>query len=488
MDTTYTGLVKYNSKWVYVSKGKLDATYTGMVRYKDTWVYVKKGNLDNTYTGLAKNQYGWWHMTNGKLDLTYTGMSRNQYGWWYVSNGKLDTTYTGLAKNQYGWWHMTNGQLDTSHTGISSNKYGEWYVVNGRLDTSFSGEVKIGDVTYTIEGGKVISESADKTEGQIILGEYKGIKVDASLAEVSDEDIESYLESILESMAVQSEVTGVTFEEDDLAKLDFVCVIDGEEYESGTDVEIYLNEYGFNIDGFTDNIIGRKTGEVYEFTLQLGDDFYDEEMAGKYATFTVTLHSKIVTTIPEFTDEFVATNFDYMGLSTKEELLEYIEEDLRISNIYNDIWNNVVVETAEVKSYDSEELAALTEEYVEYMEYLISMYGYSMEEYLEAMEMTEEEFLSGIEEASKSQLERKMIIKAIAEEENIVVTEEIYQEIMLQFAKSYGFDSVDEFVDNYSSSMTREDFEYTILAYLVQKFVCESVEFVEGYGLRTEVY
>ena len=91
-----------------------------------------------------------------------------------------------------------------------------------------------------------------------------------------------------------------------------------------------------------------------------------------------------------------------------------------------------------------------------------------------------------MEEAAKAYLKQEMVVKAIAEKENLVITDEIYQEEMLQFAKSYGYDTVEEFEKAYESSMTKEDFEFTVMTYLVEEIVCESVEFVEGYGLRTE--
>ena len=57
---------------------------------------------------------------------------------------------------------------------------------------------------------------------------------------------------------------------------------------------------------------------------------------------------------------------------------------------------------------------------------------------------------------------------------------------MLEYAKSYGYDTVAEFEEANAEKMTREDFEYEILAYEVIDNVCKSVEFVENLGLRSE--
>lgn len=326
-----------------------------------------------------------------------------------------------------------------------------------------------------------------KTESKMTLGEYKGIKVDATLQDVSEDDIQAYLDSVLESKATEEEVKDVTFAKDDVAKLDYVWTIDGKEYKTQTGAKIALNDSGFGVSGFTDSVIGKKTGDVYEVTLKLASDFQDTEVAGKDAVFKITLQAKINTIIPEFTDEFVAKNFDYVNLSTKDDLLEYLERDLRINQIYGDIWENVVMESSKVESYDSEELAAMTKEYSDYQEYNIYMYtGYDLDTYLTAIGKTKDQFNKEMEDAAKQYMKQEMVVRAIAEKEGITVTDEVYQKEMLKFAKSYGYDTVEEFEKAYESSMKKEDFEFTVLTYIIEELVCESVEFVEGYGVRTK--
>lgn len=330
-------------------------------------------------------------------------------------------------------------------------------------------------------------DTEKKTEAKITLGEYKGIKVDATLEKVDEEDIQDYLDSVLKSKSTEEEVTGVTFAKDDIAKLDYTCTIDGKEYKKATGAKISIDDKGFDVDGFTDSIIGKNTGDEYEIKITLSKDFADTTVAGKEATFKIKLQAKINVIIPEFTDEFVAKNFDYLELTTKEQLLDYLERDLRINQVYGDIWEKVVLETAKVESYDSDDLAAMTKEYAEYQEYYIYQYTQmSLDAYLKQIGKSKDDFNQEMEDAAKDYLKREMVVKAIAEKENIVITDEIYQKEMLRFAKSYGYDTVADFEKDYSSSMTKEDFEYTVLTYLVEELVCQSVEFVEGYGVRVE--
>lgn len=80
----------------------------------------------------------------------------------------------------------------------------------------------------------------------------------------------------------------------DYVNIDFVGKVDGEEFEGGS-TEDYDDGYelklGSNtmIDGFEDGIVGMKLGEEKTITVTFPDNYY-EELAGKEATFDITLN------------------------------------------------------------------------------------------------------------------------------------------------------------------------------------------------------
>lgn len=335
-----------------------------------------------------------------------------------------------------------------------------------------------------------------KTEGKITLGEYKGIKVDASLKEVAEEDLQNYLDSVLESQSYTEEVKEGAVTKEDTVKIDCKIFVDDKEYKAVTGETMTLGvaagtmSSGFPIGDLCAGIVGKNVGDEYELNLKYGDDYTDSTVAGKAAIFKIKITAKVNTIIPEFTDEFVATTFDYLGLSTKDDLVAYLENDIVINQVYADIWQNVVFKNATVDSYDSEDLETMTEEYLNYWEYYIYQNSggtMTLDAYLEKNEVSKEDFEKNMEEMAKAQLKQEMLIEAIAEAENIVVTDEIYAAEMLEMAKSYGYETAEEFEEAYKDSTTKEDFEFTILTYMIQEYVCTNVEFVEGQGLYTEV-
>lgn len=331
-------------------------------------------------------------------------------------------------------------------------------------------------------------DAKKRTYAELELGKYKGIEVDSSLKEVPEKDVEEYLQSVLDAHATTEEVKeGVVFAKDDAAKLSFKCTIDGKEYKSQEGVNVELTKDGFDIDGFVDSVIGKKPGDKYEVTLKIPKDFSDKTVAEKDAVFSVTLEAKINVITPEFTDEFVAKNFEYLNLKNKEDMMEYLKRDLWVVQIYNEIFQEIV-DNAKVKSYDSVDLAEATEEFAEQMEYYIySMTGgYTLDQYLGLTGQSKDDFMKEMENYAKDQLKAEMVYEAIAEAEGIEVTDEIFEQKKIEFSKTYGYDTVEEFWKEYTKSMTEEDFKFTVLTYLVQDVVCDAVVYVDGLGLRNE--
>ena len=326
-------------------------------------------------------------------------------------------------------------------------------------------------------------ETKKKTKYE--LGQYKGIQVDSSLKTVDKELVDEYLASELDYHSKDEEVKEAVLAKEDRVKISYKSTVDNKEYKNSEGSIITLNDKGFNIPGVVDAIIGKNVGEKLSLDLTVPKDFSDKTVAEKPIHFEITIEAKMVTVTPEFTDEFVKTNYGYLGLNTKDEFLKYLEQDIYVSQIYNDIWD-VVMGNLKMISYDTDTLKDLSTELKEYEEYQVYMtYGIDLATYLSYMGMNEAEFDDLVEESAKEYMKQEILVKAIAEAENLVVTDELYEEKLLEYAKAYGFDTTAEFQSQYTD-MTREDFEFTILSELVIKFLSENVVFVDGLGLRNE--
>ena len=87
----------------------------------------------------------------------------------------------------------------------------------------------------------------------VTLGDYKGIEYTKTVAEVTEDDIQSQLDSFVEGLSKTNEVTDRAVKDGDIVNIDYVGTKDGEEFEGGSsegyDLTIGSNSFteAFNI-------------------------------------------------------------------------------------------------------------------------------------------------------------------------------------------------------------------------------------------------
>src|SRR5699024_10234975 len=94
-------------------------------------------------------------------------------------------------------------------------------------------------------------------------------------------------------------------EEGDTVVSDFEGFTDGEPFE-GAKTENHSLEIGSGqfIPGFEEQLVGEKSGEEMEVELTFPEDYLEESLAGKEATFKVSIHEIKQKELPELDDEF----------------------------------------------------------------------------------------------------------------------------------------------------------------------------------------
>ena len=111
--------------------------------------------------------------------------------------------------------------------------------------------------------------------------------------EAKDEDVQAELERIGEMTRETQDVEEARpAKNGDVAVIDFVGKVDGEEFQGGAaeDYQLELGAGAF-IPGFEDQVVGMSPGEEKAVEVKFPDDYGAENLAGKDAVFDVTLKS-----------------------------------------------------------------------------------------------------------------------------------------------------------------------------------------------------
>lgn len=283
------------------------------------------------------------------------------------------------------------------------------------------------------------------------ITQYKGVEIDEveKVSDITDEDVDAYIQSVRESQAEITEITDRAVEEGDTVNIDFVGKIDGEAFAGGSAEEYSLTiGSGVFIDGFEDSIIGHKAGETFDWNGKFPDDYGNAEMAGKDVVFTITVNAITQEDVPELNDEFVkkvsekSKTVDEYKKEVKE-LLEKDAEDAYAYSIEAAAWEKVL-ENTEITKYPEKKTQEMKDNWITQYKSVAEAYGMEYDEYIqEQMGVDAEEFEKQIETVVKEVLKEKMAVEAIADKEKIKLDDKTYEAELENIVQEYGYESVE---------------------------------------------
>jgi trigger factor len=258
------------------------------------------------------------------------------------------------------------------------------------------------------------------------LGEYKGLEVGKEEKEVPDEIVDTEVDRIREGFARLETVEREAKEGDSLL-IDFEGFLDGSAFQGGA-AEDYLLALGSGqlIEGFEEQLVGAEAGEEREAKVRFPDDYQAEHLAGKEAVFKVKVKEVREKILPELDDEFAS---DASEFDTLEELRDDIrekvgtaldsraEEDFRIAAV------DAAVDAASVEVPDELATARATERW-ERMERQLAGRGMDPNAFLQMQGKTREELIEESKPDAERELQREAVVTAIAEAEEIEVSDE----------------------------------------------------------------
>ncbi|KTD20539.1 trigger factor [Legionella lansingensis] len=129
-------------------------------------------------------------------------------------------------------------------------------------------------------------------------------KIEVIRAEVKDKDVNDMLEKLREQNKEWQEVSRAVAK-DDKVVIDFQGFLDEKPFEGGSaeGYEIVIGS-GAMIPGFEDGLIGGKKGKSFDIKVTFPEDYGHKDLAGKEATFKITIHKVMEGKLPALDDAF----------------------------------------------------------------------------------------------------------------------------------------------------------------------------------------
>jgi trigger factor len=258
------------------------------------------------------------------------------------------------------------------------------------------------------------------------LGEYKGLEVPKREATASDEAITAELDRLRDRNSSLETVERAAATGDHVV-MDYLGKIDGVPFEGGEGRDQLLElGSGQLIPGFEDQLVGAKAGDEVLVEVSFPDDYGSEELAGKPATFEVTVSEVKEKHLPELDDEFAS---DAAGFDTIDELKEDIANRLKefesnsIDQEFERAVLDAVADNAEIE-VPHELIHGRAHEMVHEMVNSLAQQGISPEMYFQITGKSEHELSHDVEPEAERSLKREAVLAAVAEAEPIHPSDE----------------------------------------------------------------
>jgi len=143
---------------------------------------------------------------------------------------------------------------------------------------------------------------------EVKLAPVTEIAIDKPVASVSDTDLDAMLDTLRTQRPVHNEVTRAAVAKDRVT-VTFTGRIDGVEFEGGSGENVAINiGSGQVMKEFEDALIGASAGGTREFNATFAAEHANKKLAGKTATFNVTI-IKVEEQVPAALDEDFAKSF-----------------------------------------------------------------------------------------------------------------------------------------------------------------------------------
>jgi trigger factor len=261
---------------------------------------------------------------------------------------------------------------------------------------------------------------------QAKLGRYKGLEVGRREPHVEDSMVDRELERLRDSLATLETVQRPAAEGDHVV-IDYKGSLDGQPFEGGEGRDQLLElGSGRLIPGFEDQLVGASAGETRTVELKFPEDYNDERLAGRPASFEVTVTEVKAKRLPELDDEFAS---EAAGFDTLAELRQDTEnrlgeiEERAIEREFQEAALDAAVAEAEIDVPDKL-VHARAHEMLEETLSALARQGISKEAYLRIAGKDEETLASEAEPEAAKALRREAVLAAAVEAEQIRPSDE----------------------------------------------------------------
>lgn len=314
------------------------------------------------------------------------------------------------------------------------------------------------DVEQIGNGQNLIFTATVTVKPEVVLGEYKGVKVKKAKYPVTDADVDAEIQKTAEQNSRLVSVTDRPVKEQDTAYIDFEGFVDGVAFEGGKgeNYPLVIGSGSF-IPGFEEQLIGAEIGQDVEVNVTFPEEYHSEELKGKAAVFKCKVNEIKYKELPTIDDEFVQDISEFDTLDAyKADVKDKLEKDAQ-SKADRENENKIIEKVTENAEIDLPQVMVdrQVDAHIRDIEQRLMYQGMQLDQYLSMVGQTRDDMKKQFAESSEKEVRAQLTIEAISKAESIEATEEEIDAKVAEMAESYK-----KTVEEMKKMFTDEDYAY----------------------------
>ncbi len=315
---------------------------------------------------------------------------------------------------------------------------------------------------------------------EVKLKPLKKISVETTEVSVSDADMQSVIDRLMETQVSYEEAAGRAAGKGDQVSIDFTGFIDNEPFEGGRgeDVKLVIGAGQF-IPGFEEGLTGAKAGEERSLDVNFPEDYQHQPLAGKAARFEVVVKSVAASSKASNEDELARlVNFDDAA-ALREDIRKRLEQEAKegsYSSSRDALFDALLV------AHDIKLPEAMVQEDMQKSSKRVmkSMQDQGME--VKAGMFDDPAWKEELRSRSERALAIALLLSAVREENKVDISEDAIEAELDELARQYPADQMDAFKNWMKSQNEQMDtlrdklLEKKCVACIMEQVKCKPVK------------
>ena len=293
------------------------------------------------------------------------------------------------------------------------------------------------DVVQIEKGKSFIFTAEVAVKPEVTLGEYKGLEVEVSPADVTEEEIAAELKREQENNSRTIDVDDRAVADGDMVTLDFEGFVDGVAFE------------------------GAEIGVEKEVNVTFPENYHANDLAGKAAVFKCTVKAIKVKELPELDDEFAkdVSEFDTLD-AYKADIEKKLKErkEAVAKREREDKAVDAVIENAQMdipEAMIQNQIQQLMQDFIRRMQ----AQGLSIDQYYQFTGLDNAKIQEQMRPQALKRIQSRLVLEKIAETENIQISDEKFEEELKAMADMYKMEveKLKEVMGDYEKEQIKKD-------------------------------